>query len=106
VCDNGLDEDNDGLVDFSSLPGSDPGCSGPADTSERCPTGGSCAACDDGFDNDADSRTDFRLDGGGDFQCTGPTDTSETTSAFWSVTQPLPLPQLVSPAWRYDARRH
>ncbi len=50
ACDNGVDEDGDGLTDLD-----DPGCDGPDDafeTSDSLP-------CDDGADNDADGRIDF-----------------------------------------------
>ena len=71
ACNNGLDDDLDGFVDFA---GGDPGCTlpdGAADTSEHDPAG---AACDDGVDNDGDGKTDYPDDLSG---CSGPTDTSE-----------------------------
>ena len=49
ACANGIDDDGDGRYDTL-----DPGCSGPADTSERAPT----LPCDDGVDNDGDGRSD------------------------------------------------
>jgi hypothetical protein len=51
ACDDDLDQDGDGLVDFPD----DPGCDGwddPFETSEARP-------CDDGIDNDGDGRVDF-----------------------------------------------
>jgi hypothetical protein len=51
ACDDGIDQDGDGLVDY---PG-DPGCDDPLDpfeTSEALP-------CDDGIDNDGDGGVDF-----------------------------------------------
>ena len=48
ACNNGLDDDDDGRVDF----GVDTGCTHPADVSEL-------PACADGFDNDHDGDTDF-----------------------------------------------
>jgi hypothetical protein len=50
-CQNGLDDDGDGLVDFPA----DPGCADPLDLSETNPA----VDCDDGFDNDGDGRVDF-----------------------------------------------
>jgi hypothetical protein len=50
-CQNGLDDDGDGFVDFPA----DPGCADPLDLSETNPA----VDCDDGFDNDGDGRADF-----------------------------------------------
>jgi hypothetical protein len=50
-CSDGIDNDDDGTVDFPD----DPGCDGTADLSERSPL----LACDDGTDNDSDGRIDF-----------------------------------------------
>ena len=50
-CDDGVDNDGDGLIDF----GEDPGCSDAADGSER----DASLPCDDGLDNDSDGRNDF-----------------------------------------------
>lgn len=68
-CNNGIDDDNDGLVDYPN----DPGCSGMGDNTE---TG--TAICDNGADqsNDRDTLADFRLSGG-DPGCTNVTDPSE-----------------------------
>jgi hypothetical protein len=52
-CDDGLDNDGDGLIDDPA----DPGCADALDTSERDDTG--TYPCDDGEDNDSDGRTDF-----------------------------------------------
>jgi hypothetical protein len=46
-CQDGIDNDGDGLVDRAG----DPGCATPDDLSER-------AECEDGFDNDGDGATD------------------------------------------------
>src|SRR4030042_1087711 len=62
ACQDGQDNDGDGLVDEL-----DPGCTGPKDTSELGTT-----ECDDGVDNDGDGLTD-----GDDPGCTGPDDLSE-----------------------------
>ena len=53
TCSDGLDNDNDGLVDSSS----DPGCLDATDTTETR----SDHLCDDGIDNDADGLVDYRL---------------------------------------------
>lgn len=68
-CNNGVDDDNDGLIDYPN----DPGCSGSRDNTE---TG--IAICDNGVDqtNDRDTLADFRLSGG-DPGCTSVTDSSE-----------------------------
>jgi hypothetical protein len=69
-CDDGVDNDNDGAVDF----GADAGCLSEADNSER----GAPVACDDGVDNDGDGRTDFSLDAGlTDLGCRDRTSTLE-----------------------------
>lgn len=69
-CNNGLDDDNDDLVDYPA----DAGCSSSGDNTEAS----SILVCDNGFDatNDADALADFRLSGG-DPGCTSATDTSE-----------------------------
>lgn len=59
VCDDGEDNDGDGLTDFPA----DPGCSSALAPAED-------PACDDGADNDLDGGIDFAgldLDGDGDF---------------------------------------
>lgn len=64
ACDNGIDDDGDGLVDYA-VPGGDRGCASAAATLED-------PACDDDIDNDNDGKIDW--DGGGsgspDPQCT------------------------------------
>jgi hypothetical protein len=70
VCDNGLDDDHDGSVDFPD----DPGCAEPEDASER-----GTLACDNGLDDDGDGRVDYRVDGSGDLGCWDGSSTSETT---------------------------
>jgi len=66
-CDNGLDDDGDGLVDF----GADPGCASAG--------GIEAPACDDGLDNDLDGGTDWDGAGTGsaDANCTVAYRTSE-----------------------------
>ena len=51
-CDDGIDNDGDGLVDF----GADPGCQSATSPKEN-------PKCDDGIDNDGDGKIDW--DGGG-----------------------------------------
>lgn len=65
ACDDGRDQDGDGLPDFSFDPLD---CSSPADPAE----GVHLAECANGYDDDDDGRIDA-ADGG----CTGPDDTSE-----------------------------
>ncbi|MEK6860687.1 MAG: hypothetical protein AABY07_01830 [Nanoarchaeota archaeon] len=69
-CNNNLDDDNDGLVDYPA----DPGCSGLSDNTETSTS----LVCDNGLDqsNDADTLADFRLTNG-DPGCTSATDSSE-----------------------------
>lgn len=52
ACQDGIDNDGDGLIDFA---GGDPGCDSPTDLSETS----TLLPCDDGDDNDGDGRTDF-----------------------------------------------
>jgi cysteine-rich repeat protein len=66
ACANGLDDDNDGLVDYPD----DPGCADPEDVSEYTGT-----ACDDGIDNDGDGKIDYPADPG-------------CFSALWSLENP------------------
>jgi hypothetical protein len=57
-CDDGLDNDGDGHIDWNGGPLGepiDPGCADASDLSERDPT----LVCDDGADNDSDGRIDF-----------------------------------------------
>ena len=63
-CDDGLDDDGDGLIDYPA----DPGCTSPTDDSEREPT----LACDNEIDDDGHGTIDL-LDPG----CTDPGDTDE-----------------------------
>lgn len=56
LCDDGVDNDGDGLTDHPD----DPGCATAADESETDPL----RPCDDGLDNDGDGRTDFPADPG------------------------------------------
>ena len=69
-CNNSLDDDNDGLVDYPK----DPGCRGKTDNTETSTS----LVCDDGVDqtNDRDLLADFRLSNG-DPGCVSATDSSE-----------------------------
>jgi hypothetical protein len=64
-CNNELDDDGDGLMDFPN----DPGCTDAFDTDER----GSNFECDNGLDDDGDGDFDFPDDSG----CEDPMDDSE-----------------------------
>ena len=106
-CDDGIDNDGDGRIDFrvgAKAAEGDAQCSGPGDISEtetgKGPADGppsgpisTTSVCFDGIDNDGDGRTDWRpsvgdlLGGGsltsaltGDPGCSSPQDTSELGS--------------------------
>ena len=64
-CDDGLDDDGDGLTDYPD----DPGCIDEFDTDER----GASFECDNGIDDDTDGFTDFPDDDG----CLHPTNSIE-----------------------------
>ena len=51
ACQNGIDDDHDGYIDYPA----DPGCDSPDDPSEKTPR----LACDDGIDNDGDGKIDM-----------------------------------------------
>ena len=55
ACENGLDDDGDGLADLA-----DPGCADANDDTETSPA----LVCDDGLDNDGDTLVDFPADPG------------------------------------------
>lgn len=55
-CNDGLDEDGDGLIDYPA----DPGCASALDTSERSIG----LVCDNGLDDDGDGEIDFPRDPG------------------------------------------
>ena len=91
LCSDGIDNDRDGLTDFS---GGDPGCSGPTDDSEKA----AGIACDDGIDNDLDGKIDFRAADFGaanlyatrDVKCGSPSDpTGEASPAAVPGLTPL-----------------
>ncbi|MGK0359186.1 MAG: cysteine-rich repeat protein, partial [Bradymonadia bacterium] len=68
ACENGQDDDADGLSD-----GEDPGCASPDDDDEADLDPPVVAACANGVDDDDDGRIDFMLDPG----CTGVGDDDE-----------------------------
>jgi len=65
-CDDGLDNDNDGLIDYPA----DPGCSRKSDDSE---SPFNYPQCDDGLDNDHDGKIDYPADP----QCSDKKDNNE-----------------------------
>jgi hypothetical protein len=82
ICFDGIDNDDDGLVDFE-----DAGCASFQDPSEQDPE----IQCDDGLDNDGDGLIDHPWDS----QCQGPTDDSERDPACGlGAEQALLLPLL------------
>ncbi len=76
-CDDGLDNDGDGKVDFPN----DPGCTDKNDDNETDDPV-DLPQCNDGVDNDGDGKADFPNDPG----CTDKTDDNETDD-------PVDLPQ-------------
>ena len=66
-CSDGVDNDNDGTIDFPD----DLGCMGPLDDTEDSPTN---PQCDDGRDNDGDGKADYPADPG----CFAPAADDET----------------------------
>lgn len=83
ACSDGIDNDQDGLVDAA-----DPECTGPADNDESMTTnfptnpagqvlcGNTPCECNDGIDNDGDGTAD-----GLDVECSGPADNDEGSFA-------------------------
>jgi len=77
-CDDGKDNDDDGVWDYRPGAEGDPGCLGPEDLSEN-----GTLACDNLRDDDGDGLVDFRLSGDSvDPGCAGPDDDLETTDAL------------------------
>jgi hypothetical protein len=58
ACSNGVDDDNDGKIDYPA----DPGCTSPTDDSESDPS--RLPACADGIDNDGNDLVDYPADPG------------------------------------------
>ena len=75
-CNDGVDNDGDGLIDFPN----DPGCSSPDDDDETddCQTTKlTCPACGDGIDNDGDGLIDYPADP----SCSSASGTTESCSS-------------------------
>ena len=70
-CGDGVDNDEDGLVDFPE----DPGCSdlNDLDETDDCPDGPNCPVCSNGIDDDEDENIDYPDDNG----CSSASDSSE-----------------------------
>jgi hypothetical protein len=60
ACNDGIDDEPDGLTDYPN----DPGCTSPNDNDEfdTCPNMPQCPECFDGLDNDGDGMFDFPND--------------------------------------------
>jgi large repetitive protein len=80
ACNDGVDDDSDGLVDYPD----DPGCDSPTDDDETddCPDGPSCPACANGQDDDGDGKTDYPDDP----SCHAASGTSESCDSTEGVT--------------------
>lgn len=78
ACNDGADNDGDGLNDFPA----DPGCSVLNDNSERDPY----LVCDDGIDNDGDGSIDYPADP----ECAAPASNSELIANECANFQPEP----------------
>ena len=104
LCNDGVDNDGDGLSDF----GSDPGCESPTSDNEA-------PQCNDGIDNDSDGAADL-LDG----NCTSESADSESAGPIGAVTcyqvraksdgarfvtQELTITDELGGTHRYDARK-
>lgn len=86
VCNDGMDNDGDGLTDYPA----DPGCESALDETETdtCPgVGPGCPQCADGVDNDGDGLADAD-----DPNCTAPSVPSEgcdSSEPVLTLTQPI-----------------
>jgi large repetitive protein len=82
VCEDGIDDDDDGKIDYPN----DPGCLTPKDDdeSDNCPSGAGCPECGDGIDNDGDTLIDYGP--GGDPTCKAASDSSEACVTSEGVT--------------------
>ncbi|HEU0029254.1 MAG TPA: PPC domain-containing protein [Kofleriaceae bacterium] len=86
VCSDGIDDDNDGKIDYPN----DPGCGSPNGSAEtdNCPGGAGCPECANGRDDDNDSKTDYPAD----TTCKAAGDASEacmTSEGVELITQPV-----------------
>ena len=88
-CEDGIDNDADGFVDYPA----DPGCGGTGTWAKESPQ------CQDGVDNDGDLAVDFPADA----SCSDPTDDSESGGSGCGLLGPEPL--LVWMALRGRRRR-
>jgi hypothetical protein len=79
-CENGIDDDADGLVDWPA----DPGCFDGADNDEYNSPPPAKQACEDLLDNDGDGKADYPADPG----CTSAIDNDE-----YNAPPPPPLPK-------------
>ncbi|MEZ4402634.1 MAG: hypothetical protein R3B06_21615 [Kofleriaceae bacterium] len=87
-CNDGTDDDGDGLIDYPN----DPGCTSPSDPDETddCPSGPTCPVCSNGIDDDGDGQTDYPTDLG----CSAASGTTEVGCAI----ETDPLIQITAPA--------
>ncbi|HUH02081.1 MAG TPA: hypothetical protein VML75_08785, partial [Kofleriaceae bacterium] len=74
ACNDGIDNDNDGLIDFPN----DPGCTNPSDNdeSDTCP-GAGCPQCGNGLDDDNDGLIDYGTGPSADPGCVSAADDNE-----------------------------
>ncbi len=72
-CDDGIDNDGDGLIDYPA----DPGCAVPNadDETDDCPDGTNCPQCANGRDDDGNGSIDYPNDPG----CDSASDNTELT---------------------------
>lgn len=87
-CNDGLDNDNDTLIDFGPLGVGDPGCTSLSDDDEADEM--SMASCDDGHDDDGDGLVDWPIDPGctsyldADGESGNPASIDESLAFAWS----------------------
>ena len=79
ACNDGRDNDGDGIADYPN----DPGCASVSDNdeSDSCPGGAGCPACSDGLDNDGDGMIDYPDDP----SCSAASGTSEACASSEQV---------------------
>ncbi len=78
-CDDKLDNDNDGKVDYPN----DPGCTNKDDNNESDDPSVDIPECKDGIDNDSDGKIDFPKDAG----CSNENDDNESDDPPENVSQ-------------------
>jgi len=84
-CEDGNDNDSDGLIDYPN----DPGCSSGSDNSEDDGgSWGSLSACSNGLDDDGDGYTDYPVDSG----CISSEDESESNGLLCDLFPDLCAP--------------